>query len=93
MGMSIQVVGFRAPDEHFKKMEKVWDACKAAKIELPEEVDLFFDGLPPDDKGLVIDLGQEDGVTDWEGDNAEGYEVDVTKLPKDLTIIRFYKSW
>jgi len=29
----------------------------------------------------------------WHQDSQEGYELDIKKLPKEITLIRFYNSW
>lgn len=89
MGMGTSVVGIRPPDEKWRKMKAIYDACTAAGIEVPQEVDNFFDGGAPDAAGVVVDVSAER----WASDDAEGLEVDVTALPKDVTRIRFYNSW
>lgn len=90
MGMSTHIIGFRPPDEKWKKMKIIWDACEAADVTPPEEVLIFFDHEPPDDKGVEVAIEAKD----WsDKDMSQGYEVDITKLPKGLTIIRFYNSW
>jgi hypothetical protein len=91
MSMSTNVVGFRPPDEKWKALKLIWDACEASGIEAPIEVQKFFEYETPDDHGKEIDLGS--ALTKWSNDSADGYEIDVKKLPKDLTVIRFYNSW
>jgi hypothetical protein len=121
--MSTYVIGFRPPDAKWLKMKEVYDACEAAGISIPDEVDDFFNGEPPDEAGVRVDLEdakeyeqpamiQNGGgfmvpapasnkpkkkklgcVKPWHDDMQEGFEVDVTKLPKDVTIIRFYNSY
>lgn len=96
MGMSTSVVGFRPPDEQWKKMKKAWDACQEAGIDPPREVDQFFGGEPPDDAGVEVsrtELEKMGAVKQYSDDSVSGYEIDVTKLPKDLKIIRVYNSW
>jgi hypothetical protein len=99
MGMSTFVVGIKPPDDHWRRMKAAWDACQAAGIEPPDTVYEFFNGEPPDEKGVVVGLDEFTGdrrhesVTEWSSDTGEGYEVDVTKLPKDVTVVRFWNSW
>lgn len=95
MGMSTHVVGFRPPDAKFKKFAAIWKQCEEAGISPPKEVDSFFESVPPDPKGVEIDLdGMKNGpVSAWRNDSCDGYEVDLTKLPKDVTVLRFYNSW
>jgi hypothetical protein len=104
--MHTHVIGFRPPDAKWKKMKEVHDACIAANVEIPEEVDEFFNWNPPDLSGVMVELEDRHldpakgatpknfgAVKPWHADMREGFEVDVTKLPKDVTIIRFYNSY
>lgn len=92
MGMSTHVVGFRPADERWNEMKQVWLACKKAKIDIPKEVDNFFDGVGPQDRpGAEVDLGKS--VCEWSDDYRRGYQVDLTKIPKDVKILRFYNSF
>ncbi len=92
MGMSTNVIGFRPPDEKWKKMKAVWDACLAADTDIPEDVNTFFNGDPPDERGVEVELTGP-CCAEWSDDYRQGYEIDVTKLPEGLAIIRFYNSW
>lgn len=92
MSMSTCVMGFRPPDEKYEQMKEIWLACKKAKVEIPEEVSDFFEDMDPDDAGIKVGLSKE-CCREYSGDMEEGYEVDITKLPKDVKIIRFVNSW
>lgn len=94
------IVGVRPPDEKWKKMKAVWDACKAAGTEIPKDVYEFFDHETPDDKGVLVELSSgKDGphhecVSSYDdNDCQEGFEIDVSKIPKDITIIRVVNHW
>jgi len=91
MSMSTFVRGIVPPDEEWKKMKAVYDTCVAANLEIPDEVDAFFDGEEPDASGVVIDL--EEHCREWGGIESEGYEIDVKAIPKHVKTIRFYNSW
>jgi hypothetical protein len=97
MGMSTHIVGFRPANgpanDRWKKMKAVYDACNEAEIPIPAEVAGFFNGEPPDPTGVRVGLENSTCVQPWKSNDAEGFEVDVTKLPKDVTVIRFYNSW
>jgi hypothetical protein len=99
MGISTNVIGFRPPDEKWNAMKKVYDSCEAAGISIPNEVSTFFNDIAPDPRGVEVELPfknkktQVGCVTEWKDDASEGVEVDVTKLPSDVTVIRFYNSW
>jgi hypothetical protein len=93
MGMSTHVVGFRPPDEKWKKMKAVWDACEAAGTDIPKDVERFFNGESPDDQGVAIDIKDHACCESYDGDGSQGFEIDLKKLPPDVTIIRFYNSY
>jgi hypothetical protein len=93
MGHSLHVNGIKPPDKKWKEMKDVWDACKAAKIDPPTAVELFFFDGRPDNKGVVIDLEEHECVTEYKDDMIDGYDVDLSKLPPDIKIIRFYCSY
>lgn len=91
MSMSTHVVGFVPPDERWAKMKAVWDASRAAGVEVPREVERFFGGEAPDDNGREVELP----VMPWHDAHGgrEGYELDVALIPKEVRVIRFYNSW
>jgi hypothetical protein len=96
MGMSTHIVGIKPPDETWIKMKNVYDACKAAGLSIPMEVENYFEDEKPDPRGVVIWLDniRNPAVTTWDdGSSAQGVEVDLTKLPKDIKILRFFNSW
>ena len=94
MGMSTHVIGFKPPDAKWKKMKEARDACEEAGIDIPDDIDDFFDGEPPDDNGVEIWLEKEECCSEWDdGDMRAGFEIDVDKLPKDVKIIRVYNSY
>jgi hypothetical protein len=96
MSMTTHVRAFKPPGEKWQQMKAVWDACKAVGIDPPREVGRYFEDTDPDPTGVVID---ENTLVDlgvlrgWSDQYREGREIDVTKLPKDVTVIRFYNSW
>lgn len=89
--MSTSVVGFRPIDEKWKQMKAVWDACESAGVDPPEEVAKFFEYCEPDNAGVEVSI--RDAATKWHNSYASGYEVDITKLPEGVKIIRFFNSW
>ena len=96
MGMDTYVIGFKPADEKWRAMKAVWDACKAAGIAPPVDVDRFFGGYTPAPHGVRI--GQNDllmcgAAREWSDESSSGFEVDVKKLPPDVTVVRFYNSW
>lgn len=90
MGMSTHVVGFRPPDEKWKQMKAAYDACVAAHVGVPEDVRLFFEYKEPSDLGVEVQI--PNALRRYSADMKDGYEVDLKKVPKDVTVIRFYNS-
>lgn len=91
MGMSTGVEAFKPPNEKWRKMKQVWDTCGELGVPVPEEVYKFFNGYAPDEGGVRVALG--DWCRKYNEESREGYEIDVTKLPEDVTVIRFVNSW
>lgn len=93
MSHSLHVVGFKPPDAKWKKMKAAYDACVKAEIDPPKEVREFFGYDRPDDVGVTIELEEEDCCKEYNAEMVNGFEIDVKKLPKDVTIIRFYVAY
>ena len=95
MSMSTHVVGFKPADEKWLKMKAVWDSCVAAGIDPPNNVLDFFGHEPPDDQGVEVALEKHTCVQRYSSDKRghDGFEIDVRKLPPDVTIIRLYNSY
>jgi hypothetical protein len=93
MSMSTHVIGFRAPGQEWHKMKAVYDACVDAEVEIPRAVDRFFDYKAPEDIGTAIDLKDTLAVKEHAADCEQGFDVDITKLPAGINIIRFYNLY
>lgn len=91
MGMSTHVIGFRPPDDKFKKMKAIYDQCYELGVSVPDEVEDFFESSSPDDSG--VEVGISEAIEPWQADMEDGYQVDLAKLPKDIRYIRFYNSY
>lgn len=92
MGMSTYVLGFREPDEEWKKMKEVYDVCVKNKIEPPKEVHEFFNWEPPKDEGIEVDMSKMcEHYSPHEC--AEGYKIKISDLPKHITYICFVNSY
>ena len=88
--MSTGIVGFVPPDENWQKMKAARDACIAAGLAIPREVEEFFGSEEPDPAGQEVELT----VREWsDGDMREGYELDVSAIPPHVRVVRFYNSW
>lgn len=98
MGMTTHVIGFKPPDARFKQMYRIWEMCKEAKVHPPLEVDAFFGGETPDPRGVEVDLNLDPKamcVTKYNDPDSGnwGFDVDITKLPKDVTVVRFFNNY
>jgi hypothetical protein len=89
--MSSHVVGFRPPDADWLKMKLAYDSCEAAGVPVPDVVDKFFNCEPPDELGVQVNL--DSAATHWSADMQEGMEIELAKVPKSVTHIRFYNSY
>jgi len=86
----MHMAGFKPPDEKWRKMSAVYAACLAAGLDIPKEVDDFFEGGTPDTAGVTVDLDDHESVREYKEDLAEGYEIDLDKFPKDIRVLRFF---
>ena len=88
MGMYLTVKGVRLPDAEWKKMKSVYDVCKLADIEPPDEVVSFFDGEEPDADGVVVNLTSHKSVTEYTTEYTSGFDILIEDLPEAIKIIR-----
>lgn len=94
MGMSTHLIGFRPADAHkTKTMKAVLDACQDAGVDPPKEVEDFFNVKCPDPSGALVEIEKSVAVKRWRYEDAEGFEVDLTRLDPTVKVIRFYNSW
>lgn len=93
MGMSTHVVGFKPPDDKWKKMKAVWDACSKAGISVPDDVLEFFGHATPDSKGVEVEIEDHECCDEYNARESQGFEINIKKLPPDVTVIRFYNSY
>jgi hypothetical protein len=90
--MSKHIEGIKPPDDKWFAMKAVYSACILARVPVPDEVNLFFGGDEPDTLGVKVRqsiLEKCGAVTEYSADMVDGFEVDITKLPKDVKILRF----
>jgi hypothetical protein len=91
--MSTRIMGFKPPDQTWQRMKAVWDACEVAGVAIPAKVAEYFNHQTPDPRGVEVDLARSLAVTKYITEGMDGYEVDLTKLPADTTVLRFFNSW
>lgn len=88
-----EVIGFKSPDEKWRKMKAIWDACNKAEVQVPNDVLKYFNYSPPDERGVEVELKDTPCCTEYKEEMCDGFEIDMKKLPPDLTHIRFYISY
>ena len=93
MSMSSHVIGFTPPSAQWQQHAAVWKACEAAGVDIPKETIAFMGHTPPDPAGVEVDLMATGAAREWGDEYRSGLEVDVSKLPKGVTTIRFFNSW
>jgi hypothetical protein len=97
MAMTSYVYGIIPPDDMWQSMKTIWDACITANIVPPKEVVDFFKGEAPDPSGVVMHLASwrelHSCTQEYSKEMCVGYEVDITKLPPHVKIIRFVNSY
>ena len=98
MSMSTRVIGIRPADGKFKDMLAAWKACEAVGERPPQKVQDFFNGEYPDPAGIFMYLDGDKsaakyGVKPYKNEDSAGFEVELSKLPPDIKIIRCVNSW
>jgi len=89
MSMSTHCKGFRPPDEKWKKMKAIYDACEKADIGAPKEVYDFFNGEEPNEHGVEVNIPTKPYCAEM----CDGVVIEVDKLPKGIKTIVFYNSY
>lgn len=82
MSVGLYVRGLVEPTDRFQKMYAAYEACKAAGVQVPDEVVKYFGDEEPDPNGLIVDISAASSCKD------NVIEVDLTKLHKDITKIQ-----
>lgn len=100
MGMSTHIKAFASNDStEYQKHKKILLLCIESEVSLPKETAIFFDctdGYLNEDlleKSLEIELVRGKHYFEYSEDMEQGYEVDLSKLPKNVTKLRFYNSY
>lgn len=96
MSISTHIKGVRDLDGEFLKMVKVKEACEEASIDYPEEVKKYFK-YPKERveylKKLMEEIDITLSVSQKVDDYCDIFEVDLSRLPKEVKLIRFVNSY
>jgi len=98
MGMSTHIQAFIPDtDAEFQKHKKILLMCSENDVSLPKETAEYFGSDSADeyllDEKLEIELKEDVHYKNWFDESSQGFEVDLTKLPKGVTKLRFYNNW
>lgn len=95
MSLDIYVHGLRPVTEEYKKKLKIYKACNELNIKPPEELLDYFDyENHPCEDGIVIDIPKDLIKHSTSVEHcSDYYDVDLAKLPKDVSKIRFEISY
>lgn len=84
-------------DPEFQKHKEILLLCNQHNVTLPKETALYFGDDSPNeyllDEKLEVELAEGIDYIEYREDSIEGYEVDLTRLPKGVTKLRFYNNW
>lgn len=84
MSKELYLEGIILPDNKWKQMKKVYDACIEADVDIPTNVQVYFNYEAPNDIGIVLDL------TEYFTSTLEkGLEINVEDIPENVKILRF----
>jgi hypothetical protein len=104
MSVSMSVVGIKPPDEKWGRYKHIWDACKAAGVEPPDEISDYFENEDPNEQGVtafgfqvdpmyghfdILPGTPKDIVVEQVAADCEyGYVIDLRRIPKDVQWLR-----
>lgn len=93
MGVSYYVQGLKPITDDYKKRLEILNACKELKITPPKEIlDYFEHDSSPCEDGIVVSLKED--IVNKKTDRYHSYlDVDISKLPKGVTTVRFVCSY
>ena len=92
MSASYDVIGMKVQDEKWEKMKNVWNTCQIAGVDIPEEVEEFFNWENPNYlQGMQINISN--AVSQPQVEDYVVWDVEIDKLPPDVKVIRFRISY
>lgn len=90
MSMSTYVQGLKPKTEEYQTILDIYTACRKINVEPPREIVDFFDGEICEE-GIITELPKE-SVREYTDECRAFFEVDLKKLPPDVSKIRFVNS-
>lgn len=95
MSMSTHIVAYIPDtDPEYIKHKKIFELCIESDVSLPVETEAYFpnDIDDPEEK-LEINLVEGEHYKNWRDESREGFEIELSKLPKSVTKIRFFNAY
>lgn len=98
MGMSTHIIAYIPDtDPEYQMHKEVLQVCAKNEVSLPIETAAYFGDSSPQlyllDEKLEVDLVKGIHFKEWSDESSQGFEVDLTQLPKGVTKLRFYNNW
>jgi hypothetical protein len=96
MSMSSHVTGVRDLDGKFADMINLKLACEKARIDYPPDLKAYLKYPAEDVDYLRREMESVDisaAVKEYTRNATDGFEVDLSKLPKECKAIRFENSY
>lgn len=94
------ILGLQCSHSKVEKIVAVWNACVEADIPIPEQVSKFFPGCESTMPVTTSDFFNENlnlldtpTLTVEKDTHRRTFEIDLTKLPRNIEFIRFGVSW
>lgn len=95
MSMSVNVYALRPVTDDYRKRLAIYQSCNELGIHPPKELLEYFDYMEhPCKDGILVELS--DDLINHDTDMyrcSNYYDVDLTKLPKGVTKVRFEISY
>lgn len=92
MSINTYVQGLKPKTNEYQIKLDIFISCKKLNIEPPKEIKDFFYDWEICEEGIVTELPKE-SVREYTDEYRDFLEVDLTKIPKDISKIRFVNSY
>jgi hypothetical protein len=97
MSVSTYLQAFRDLDGKFKKMMEAKKYCDKNNLSYPKEIKEYFgELLDQNDKDIEDEMAEidiENVIEEYKEEMSEGFEIELSKLPKEVKKIRFINSY